>query len=211
VATVIAEIGSTHGNSRQYLTHAAEVCARLGAWLKIQVFEQNSPQCKNGNIAISEVMLGHVSDECMRLGVPLVGSFWNEQCMAKTLLFCDHGKIAYSARKNTGLINAALAAGFDELFVSGQHLDQPVTGAKELLCIPEYPVYYQVCFDGVFERFGGFSDHTIGVSQSKRAIAAGAEYIEKHVAFAGAAACPDTSFSISESELKTICGASEYL
>lgn len=205
MATIIAEIGSTHGNSRQYLTHAAEVCARIGAWLKVQVFEQNSPQCKNGNIAITEAMLGHVSDECLRLGVPLVGSFWCEHCMALTQLYCDHGKIAYSARKNTGLINAALAAGFDELFISGQHLDTPVVGAKELVCIPEYPVYYQVCFDGMFERFDGFSDHTVGISQSIRAAMSGAEYVEKHVAFIGAAACPDTSFSISEGELRNLC------
>lgn len=87
-----------------------------------------------------------------------------------------------------------------------------------LYCIPEYPVRYEVDFADLFKpgeeiiekhpcdtnaRFDGFSDHTLGTRQTRKAIQAGAAIIEKHVRLSETdiRSCPDARFAVTIEEL----------
>ena len=74
-----------------------------------------------------------------------------------------------------------------------------------LYCIPEYPVRYLVDFEGVFPRFTGFSDHTLGVTQTVSAVAHGARVIEKHFTLDDPTiTCPDHSFALRPAALRLL-------
>ena len=77
-------------------------------------------------------------------------------------------------------------------------------GYLTLYCIPEYPVRYQVDFEGIFTRlhFDGFSSHCLGIEQDKRAVDYGARYIEKHMTLDHKdITCPDSAFALPPKEL----------
>ena len=98
---------------------------------------------------------------------------------------------------------------FDRIYVSTDvmrvvpRVFPPVTW---LYCIPEYPVRYVVDFEGLFPRFHGFSDHTLGIEQTRRAIAAGARVIEKHFTVdSDRVSCPDHQFALRPERLRELC------
>lgn len=71
-----------------------------------------------------------------------------------------------------------------------------------LYCIPEYPA--SINFKGVsFQRFDGFSDHTVGLDAAKIAIAKGAKIIEKHFAIDHTTGV-DAPWSMTPKELKEL-------
>jgi sialic acid synthase SpsE len=77
----------------------------------------------------------------------------------------------------------------------------------KLYCIPEYPVKYQIDFDGIFPTFYGFSDHTLRDSQTKRAIKYGAKWIEKHFTLdKNDITCPDHAFALKPNYLMNMMG-----
>jgi hypothetical protein len=92
----------------------------------------------------------------------------------------------------------------------------PIKEAIKLYCIPEYPVRYQISFEGIFERFYGFSDHTLGTKQtinsvkrevnnitSNKIITPSAKWIEKHICLnKDDLSCPDSFFAIDPDEIK---------
>lgn len=55
----------------------------------------------------------------------------------------------------------------------------------KLYCVSQYPVPYEIDFEGLPKKFDGFSDHTRGVKQTKRAIDEGFLLIEKHLRLDG--------------------------
>lgn len=70
-------------------------------------------------------------------------------------------------------------------------------GVTKLFCVPTYPVYYQIAFQGLFPRFHGFSDHTLGLDQSLEALEEGAQILEKHITLPYAdIRCPDQAFAV---------------
>ncbi len=88
-------------------------------------------------------------------------------------------------------------------------------GCRELAllhCISGYPTPVEqsnLCtIPDIAERFGtvvGLSDHTLGTAVSVTAIALGAALIEKHFMLDDAEDGPDSAFSLTADQLKTLC------
>jgi len=56
-----------------------------------------------------------------------------------------------------------------------------IKNAQFLYCVSEYPAYIvEEQFPALFEKYNGFSDHTIGTYWAREAIKRGATIIEKH-------------------------------
>lgn len=94
----------------------------------------------------------------------------------------------------------------------------PIPESIKLYCIPEYPVRYMIDFEGIFERFYGLSDHTLGISQtitsvkrginnllSFKKILSSAKWIEKHICYdKNDICCPDSFFAIGVEEIRLL-------
>ena len=209
---VIADIGSCHNNRLEYFEHAIDVCERLGVTLKAQLFGPET--ALKGNVELDHQIFADAADYAAGRGVPFFASVWREQDLQRVL---ESGitrvKVAYSRRADTdlqrALRSAAVHDGPLELIVSEDHSSNypfhpAFTPLRRLFCVPQYPVYAELSFDRLFPEFQGFSDHTLGIRQTVRAISAGASIIEKHVAFDGAADCLDKRFAIDEHDLETL-------
>lgn len=206
---VIADIGSTHGNDRKYLAHTIDVAAKCGIDIKCQLFGPEIAQ--GGNVMLSHDLFAWAHDRAAELGVEFFASVWREEDYALVKrVGCGAIKFAHSQR-NSPMIEKALRE-FSTVYISGQHLDVypgSLLGSLSvvrLLCIPQYPVYDLLSFEGCFPPFDGFSDHTLGIQQSFDAVEEGARVLEKHVAFDGYHDCPDARFAIRERDLTELIG-----
>jgi hypothetical protein len=201
---IICDIGSCHGNRPDYFRRAISVARDLGVSLKCQLF---GPELAiGGNVMLCDTVYAMACELAACAGVDMFASVWSRSNYATALCVARHTgcksiKFAYSQRENPQIKDAL--DDFDTVYVSGQHLDLPKfpAGVTPLLCIPQYPVYTWLSFDGCFPPFKGFSDHTLGYDQSCYACADGANVLEKHVKFNSYTGCPDATFAIDETQL----------
>jgi sialic acid synthase SpsE len=200
---IIPDIGSTHDGCEDKCHKAISAAASVGiSEVKFQLLEPD--QCKEGNISIKPSWIPRLIQTGADCGVNVFFSVWSEQSMK---ICHDAGmktiKFAYSMNRHFWMIKAAQKL-FDEVIVSGDIMHRSPPGCTELFCLPFYPVYYQVSFEGLFPKFSGFSDHTLGTSQTIKAIEAGAKIIEKHVYQNEKSKTPDRKFAISWDELREL-------
>ena len=80
-----------------------------------------------------------------------------------------------------------------------------------LYCISEYPTPLQKLnfeswsFFGIHRTYDGFSDHTVGLTAAKTAIALGGGIVEKHFTMDRSLPGPDQAGSMTPEELKELC------
>jgi N-acetylneuraminate synthase/N,N'-diacetyllegionaminate synthase len=199
----IIDIGSTHDGKEESCHSAINMAVEHGiSDVKFQLLEPN--QSIGGNISIKPSWLSRIVQSGKDCNVNVFCSVWTEEAMKlcsgagmKTI------KFAYSMNGHRYLIKSALGM-FKEVIVSGDIMHRAPAGCIELFCLPFYPVYYQVSFEGLFPKFSGFSDHTLGISQTINAIASGAKIIEKHVYQNESSKTPDRNFAISWDELREL-------
>lgn len=207
---LIVEVGSGH---RGEVSRGVEFIRRakdIRAWaVKFQLFPNKEQYTGCGNIHLSLEKFSELYEYGRSIDMPVTASVFGKS----ELEFLEQLnplfiKLSYSKSLDTVLYNKT-----QEYIVSGDVMNKHLlpTG-KHLYCIPEYPVRYEVAFDKIFvpvERggygFDGFSDHTLGVRQTKRAIKAGAKIIEKHVKLEEKDnGCPDDRFAVSFKELEDL-------
>lgn len=121
-------------------------------------------------------------------------------------------KIASRSVRNRGLLEA-VGATEKELIVSlgmwdSPHFPQVPTRARVsyLYCVAKYPTSFSdLHFENIdFDRYDGFSDHTIGNEAALIAMARGARIIEKHFTLDKNMAGPDHSGSMEPQELRSL-------
>lgn len=167
-------------------------------------------QCKGGNIRLDWDWMPDLMDLGEKLGIEvfasvfnLDGARWMDKCQARSL------KFSYSA---SGLLNDSrvrdLSLDMETVYVSLDIMKPrpPLDGYVSLYCIPEYPVRYQVDFEGIFPMFDGFSSHCLGVEQDLRAMHYGAQYLEKHFTLDKKdISCPDHAFALRPRQVADLC------
>lgn len=203
---IILDPGSCHMGDLSRAKALIKICFEVGAdAIKFQLI----PESKVGpNQYLPFEWFPELVAYGKDMGIEVFGSVW-DQAGIDTLRSsgCTSIKFAYSQRKSERILETYNAGFFDTLFVSTDILD-PVMGSSliKLWCIPQYPVPFQVSFEGIFDRMDGFSDHTLGVKQSVRAIEAGCSILEKHFRLGDAAEqCPDAMFAITPKEANKLC------
>jgi len=114
-------------------------------------------------------------------------------------------KIAYNQRDNKKLIKKLLGTG-KWLMASVDKADCYVKGAADILlyCVPCYPAPIEAVDFSSLLRFGGFSDHTVGLDASKMALSRGVKIIEKHFCLTRERDGVDIPLSITPDELKEL-------
>lgn len=195
---VILDPGSCHQGDLDKAVQLVVAAVNAGAdAIKFQLFKDIKP-----NIPLNYdwiPILKKTADEC---GIELFASVWDMEGLE---ILRDSGcksiKFAHSQR-NSDLIGFALQH-FEHVYVSMDYMDYPIENAVNLFCIPKYPVYSELNFDCIFDRFHGFSDHTLGYAQTVKAVRHGARYIEKHFRLDNTdMRIPDARFALTTKQVK---------
>lgn len=217
---LIAELGSCHMGKLERIKEAIDKCKalRIDA-LKLQLFPNEAPYVPT-NIFLPFEMFIEAQRYGREVGLPVTASAFDEDSFRRLLVTRPPFiKLAYSKKEQTDWVRTTQVAGIEAIVSCDVMTDHLVPkGATKLYCIPEYPVRYEVDFADLFHeepvpglgfvigpRFDGFSDHTLGIRQTKRAIAAGAQIIEKHVRLGyDDEACPDAFFAVTIEEFASV-------
>lgn len=233
---LVAEFGSCHNNKLERIKEAIDRCkkAKIDA-LKLQLFPNEAPYVGTGNVWLDPKIFKEAFKYAKKKKFKLTASVFdfNSYCFLQNLepAFI---KFSYGKKHEEGLIKETLAMGREAIVSCDVMTDHLVPdNATKLYCIPEYPVRYEVAFDGLFNtydvsevakqfppnqplqvttkrgRFDGFSDHTMGMRQTARAVCAGAKIIEKHVRLGYEdETCPDAFFAVTIEEFAAVRGVS---
>lgn len=201
---IIAELGSCHMGKLERIKEAIDIAKKLHlSALKLQLFPNEEKYTSVGNVWLSHELFKEAFLYGKSVGLPVSASVFDmESYYFLRNLQPDFIKFSYS-NKHQWWIKDCLDHGFEAIVSCDVMTDHLVDErAMNLYCIPEYPVRYEISFDALFPRFDGFSDHTLGLRQTERAIKSGARIIEKHVKLGyGDETCPDARFAVNIQDL----------
>jgi sialic acid synthase SpsE len=208
---IVVDPGSGHSGELEKAIDIISMSKEVGAdAVKFQLFTDLPP-----NKPLPYEMMPTLTEFGNHIGIEVFASVWDRKGL-DTLIKCGckSVKFAYSQR-NSDLIEPAIKS-FENVYVSFFYYESQMADLKKmgtaaikfLLCVPTYPNFFIVKFDSVFpERFFGFSDHSLGVTDSVLAIQSGARLIEKHVKFdckIFSSENPDSFHSIDYNDLSTL-------
>jgi len=220
---IIAEIGQNHNGDIDLACEMIRVAKKNGADVaKFQLYDARKLFPKEGNewfdyncrTEISKIDLKRLNDECKKVKIEFMASVFDiERISWLEDINVRRHKVASRSIKEKAMIDA-LCQTKKDLLVSlgmwdGKQFPEIKTKARVeyLYCISKYPTpLADVHLRNVdFNRYAGFSDHTIGISSALAALSRGARIIEKHFTLDKNAYGPDHSGSMTPDELKTIC------
>lgn len=220
---IIAEIGQNHNGDMVLAKEMIHAVKEGGADVaKFQVFDVPStfpPPAENPwydyncQTELSREQADELAQECARAGIEFMASAFDvERVGWLESIGVKRHKVASRSVKDQALLNALAATG-KPLLVSLGMWDGPdfpvIAGADDvqyLYCISKYPTP----LDDVhlarvdFDRYVGFSDHTLGIHAPVAAMARGARIIEKHFTMDKAMHGPDHEGSMDVADLKEL-------
>ena len=219
---IIAEIGQNHngdmGQAKELIQSAAENGADVA---KFQLYDARALFSKEGNpwyeyncrTELSRDQLEELFEECQRVGIEFMTSVFDVERIDWTeALGVKRYKIASRSIKDDALIQAFIET--DKQIIASLGMwdgdDFPVintkTGVQYLYCVSKYPTELEdLRFSEVsFDRYAGFSDHSIGITASIAACARGAGLLEKHFTLDKTLFGPDHEGSMCPTELAEI-------
>ena len=198
----IAEVGSCHLNDLRIARRFIREAKKAGAWaVKFQWIDEGSTESEhNANIFLPESWIPELKKEADKQDINLFFSAFGhvDVKMDKVAGYgIRHMKFPFSQRRENWLHGMRATQKFDEVFVTvnvedREHIaDDPKMTVLYTATSPLpsgddfrvlYPPPYEVDFGFLDHRLGfdGFSDHTLGIRQTLRAVAAGCIVIEKH-------------------------------
>ena len=220
---IIAEIGQNHDGDIDKAKQLIKSAKKAGADIaKFQLFDAKQLFQKENNewyeyncaaeLTFEEARI--LNDYCSEVDIEFMASaFDTKRIEWLEALNVKRHKIA-SRSINDNLLIESISATKKEVIISLGHWQNKhkfpvlpgISNARFLHCISKYPTeltdigFNDVCFN----QYSGFSDHTIGTTACKVAIARGAKIIEKHFTNDHNAYGPDHRCSANEEELKTI-------
>ena len=122
-------------------------------------------------------------------------------------------KIASRSIRDTALLDALARTGKPLIISLGfwEHPEFPVVATQApvefLHCVAKYPApLREIGLSRIdFGRYGGFSDHSLGMTVAMAALARGARILEKHLTLDKTMEGPDHAGSMDPDELTALC------
>jgi len=225
---IIAEIGQNHNGDMKLakeLIHKAKECGADIA--KFQLFDADKLFSPNfewydyvKTTELTKERTKILKDECDKVGIEFSTSvFDKERVDWLEEIGVNRYKIASRSIYNKQLIDYISKTGKDMIVSLGMWKEDEfpeidTTGNVSFLyCVSKYPTMIKdLDLDNTnFTKYDGFSDHTIGLESSKKAISLGANIIEKHFTLDKNMYGPDHKGSMVPSELRELgCYAKGY-
>ena len=194
---IIAEIGQNHNGDMKIAKELISVAKERGADIaKFQLYDVDSifpptfewyKEAKEAQLTKEQVV--ELAGWCQKFGIEFMSSVFDtervEWCQG---IGMKRYKIASRSIYDKELISAITKTGKDIIASLGMYKEKEfpqikTTGKVDFLyCVAKYPTapeelnFLKVDFD----KYSGFSDHTIGIEAALVAMARGARIIEKH-------------------------------
>lgn len=219
---IIAEIGQNHNGDMELARRLIAEAKASGAGVaKFQVYSARDLFPKGGNewfeynckTELSRTDVEMLARECQDQGIEFMASVFDvERISWLEAVGARRYKIASRSVRDRALIEAVAETGKPVIVSLGMwdgpsfpKLDVP-GGVGYLYCVSKYPTELaDLRFAEVdFDRYVGFSDHTIGVDAAMIALSRGARIIEKHFTLDKHMYGPDHSGSMTPSELAVL-------
>jgi sialic acid synthase SpsE len=219
---IIAEIGQNHNGdmslAKELIVAAAEAGANVA---KFQIFDAKSLFSSHNNpwyeynlkTELTFEQVSELATECQKMQIEFMSSAfdttrvgWLEKIGVKSHKIASRSigdkELAKTILATKKPIIASLGMWKGESFPEWLINDQ----TSFLFCISEYPTPVEkLNFSSIdFNKYAGFSDHTIGIEASCIAMARGARIIEKHFTLEKESYGPDHKGSMTPSELTQI-------
>jgi len=218
---IIAEIGQNHNGDMEIAKKLVSLAKENGADIaKFQLYEVDSifpptfewyKEAKESQLAREQVL--ELANWCKVVGIEFMASVFDPERVE----WCQEAgmkryKIASRSIYDKKLIKDIASTGKDIIASLGMYHEKGfprinTRGKVDFLyCIAKYPALPEdLDFLGVdFNKYSGFSDHTIGIEAVLVAIARGAKIIEKHFTINKKMHGPDHALSMEPDELKQI-------
>lgn len=201
-AILTLDIGSTHGGTDAGMAmHIAECARRPQVLLKAQLF---TGSYKGPNTVLPRDVYERAWRKSKDLGLRLYASVFDlENLLWLSRLDDSIVKLSYGMRKD--LYQAAVDH-YRHVVISIPYTEACVQypdNVTRMLCIPEYPVMYDIRHDLIdWTMYDGFSSHLIGIDEDLKIISRASDMgmneflLEKHVRLNGKTSCPDATFAI---------------
>lgn len=218
---LIAEIGQNHNGDMKLAKKMVSIIKKNGANVaKFQLYDVDSifnkdfkwyKEAKEAQLDFDQVK--DLKKECDRVNIEFMASVFDTERLDWILeLGLERIKIASRSIGNQKLINAAAKSGKDLIVSLGMYKGKRFPSIRTkgkvdfLYCVAKYPTKYEeLNFSKVdFEKYAGFSDHTIGIQASVVAMARGAQIIEKHFTLDKKMHGPDHKCSMDPGELRQL-------
>lgn len=219
---IIAEIGQNHNGNMDLAAELIRSAKENGADVaKFQVYDARKLFPREGNpwfeynclTELSRENVRFIASECRRAGIEFMASVFDSERIAwLEEVGVRRYKIASRSVNDKALIAALRETGKPLVVSLGMWKESqfPViehtAPVQFLYCVSKYPTELgDLKLSRVdFDRYAGFSDHTIGISASLAAFARGAEILEKHFTLDKAKYGPDHACSMTPDELREI-------
>lgn len=220
-AVIIAEIGLNHNGDmdiakkliRSAKDNGADV-AKFQAYDVDSIFDKDFEwykEVKRAQLDFEGMKM--LKEECDRIGIEFLASVFDvERVGWAERIGMKRYKVASRSIYNKTLIDAIRRTGKDMIVALGMYKGRsfPVIRTKGrvdfLYCVSKYPTEpSDLDFSKIdFNKYAGFSDHTIGIEASIVAMARGARIIEKHFTLDKGMYGPDHKGSMDPADLKAI-------
>ena len=226
---LIVEIGQNHNGDMDLALDMIRLAAEAGADVaKFQVYNarslfprENNPWFEyNCSTELSRDDVFRLSEACAGYGIEFMASVFDvERVGWLEEIGVRRYKVASRSVTDGPLLRRLAATGKPLLVSLGMWHEQTfpqIPGVEQvdyLYCVSEYPtpldhLHLQGCDFGVY---AGFSDHSIGLTAAKTALARGARIIEKHFTIDKTMYGPDHEGSMDVEELRSLVGFRDEL
>jgi sialic acid synthase SpsE len=216
---VIAEIGQNHNGDMELARKLIDAAREEGADIaKFQLYDVDKiypptfEWYQEGRAAqLNREQVQALADRCRQVGIEFMASvFDTERVTWCQEIGMKRYKVASRSIYDKELIAAVAGTGRDIIASLGMYREKEfpridTRGKVDFLyCVPKYPTSPQdLDFRQIdFNRYSGFSDHTMGIEAALVAMARGARIIEKH--FTLDMHGPDHAGSMEPAELRQI-------
>lgn len=204
--------GSTHMGKKKFVKEIIEKCKEAGVdSVKFQLFP-NESRFLNGNVWMSPDLFNYAIQQGKVNKIPVTASVFGK-AESEFLATYDvpYVKFSHSMKHEIFMINGWLGLGKQVVVTSDMMSIDRLPEHENLITLwtatvdgkTLYPCNFDINFEGIFEKFYGFSDHTLGVRQAINAKKHGARMIEKHAGLKyNDVQCNDKAFCLDVNDLK---------
>lgn len=219
---IIAEIGQNHNgdmNLALELIHAAKEngadVAKFQLYDAVSLFPKDNNEWYEYNCKteLSRDQIELLSSECEKVGIEFMSSVFDiERIKWLEDLNVKRYKVASRSIHDDQLIKELCKTKKPLIISLGMWKEdvfpqiQSEADVAFLHCIAQYPASLEdISFGTVsFDKYAGFSDHTLGISAAVVAFSRGAKIVEKHFTLDKKMYGPDHCCSMSPDELKAL-------